>query len=253
MMARHWKFAIAVLAVFALIGLINVPTLVRSVLRLKRATVTEEQARRAIVQPSISTPTDTRAKAQLFWASTTTPGSVDPVTVELPLSAEPEQRGKQLIAALIEQAPSPEQRTLPADLTLLQFYLLSDGTAVADFSEMLGTETPSGILSEQMVVDSITRTLGANLSGVTRLKILVRGEETDTLAGHLDLTGFFPVEAIAPPATTPDPASPAATNPAPSPTPAAPALGAPAAAPPSGTTTTPPPASPSAAPTSAPH
>jgi hypothetical protein len=240
MMARHWKFAIAVLAVFALIGLINVPALVRSVLGLKKAGVTEEQARRTIVQPSISTPTDTRVKAQLFFASTTTQGSVDPVTIDLPLSAQPEQRGKQLIAALIEQAPSPEQRTLPADLTLLQFYLLSDGTAVADFSEVLGTETPSGILSEQMVVDSITRTLGANLSGVARLKILVRGEETDTLAGHLDLTGVFPVDALAPPTIPPDPASPAAASPTTAP---------PAGAPTPGASTT----SPSAAPTSAPR
>jgi hypothetical protein len=252
-MARHWKFAIAVLAVFALIGLINVPTLVRSVLRLKRAGVTEEQARRAIVQPSISTPTDTRVKAQLFFASTTTPGSVDPATVELPLSAEPEQRGKQLIVALIEQAPSPEQRTLPADLTLLQFYLLPDGTAVADFSEMLGTETPSGILSEQMVVDSITRTLGANLSGVTRLKILVRGEETDTLAGHVDLTTFFPVEAPLTSAAAPDPASSAAANPTPSPAPGAPAPGAAGTALPSAATTAVPAASPSGVAATTPH
>ena len=225
-MARHWKIAITVLAVFALIGLMSVPGLLRGVLRLKRASVTEEQARRAIVQPSISTPTDARVKAQLFWASTSSPGSLDPVTVELPLSADAEQRGKQLVAALIEKAPSPEQRTLPADVTLLQFYLLPDGTAVADFSEVLGTETPSGILSEQMVVDSIVRTLGANLNGVTRLKILVRGEETDTLAGHLDLTGFFPVEAPLPMAPVPDPA---AANTAPSTAPAAPSPNAPAA------------------------
>jgi hypothetical protein len=220
-MARHWKIAVAVLAVLALVGLINFPSLLRSVLRLKRAGATEEQARRSIVQPSVATATDTKEKAQLFWASTTMPGSLDPATVELPLSAEPEQRGKQLIAALIEQAPSPEQRTLPADLTLLEFYLLPDGTAVADFSEVLGTETPSGILSEQMVVDSITRTLGANLPGVTRLKILVRGEETDTLAGHVDLTTFFPVEAPEVPATIPDPA-PGTANAIPSPAPASP-------------------------------
>lgn len=256
-MARHWKLAIAVLAVFALFGLISVPGLVRSVLRLKRAGVTEEQARRAIVQPSIATPTDTRVKAQLFWASTTTPGSTEPATVDLPLSAEPEQRGKQLITALIEQAPSPEQRTLPADLTLLQFYLLADGTAVADFSEVLGTETPSGILSEQMVVDSITRTLGANLSGVTRLKILVRGEEADTLAGHVDLTTFFPVEAPVPATTTPDPALPGAASPPPSLAPTVPAApttpSAPAAAATSGATPTAPPSSPSPATTSTPH
>jgi hypothetical protein len=42
-------------------------------------------------------------------------------------------------------------------------------------------------------VDSIVRTLGANLSNVYRLKILIRGQEADTLAGHLDLSGFFNV------------------------------------------------------------
>jgi spore germination protein GerM len=84
-------------------------------------------------------------------------------------------------------------RTLPADTTLLQFYLLPDGTAIADFSEALSGAMPSGILSEQMAVDSIVRTLEANVSGIQRLKILVRGQEVDTLAGHVDLTGFFPM------------------------------------------------------------
>ena len=105
------------------------------------------------------------------------------------------QRSKQLIAALITQAPTPAQSTLPADATLLQFYLLPDGTAIADFSDALGTETPSGILSEQMAVDSIVRTLGAGVIQVHQLKILIHGQETETLAGHLDLTGFFPVAA----------------------------------------------------------
>ncbi len=123
------------------------------------------------------------------------PGTLEPSQVELPLSADPVQRSKQLIAALITQAPTPAQSTLPADATLLQFYLLPNGTAVADFSDALGTETPSGILSEQLAVDSIVRTLGAGVSQVHQLKILIHGQETDTLAGHLDLTGFFPVVA----------------------------------------------------------
>jgi Sporulation and spore germination len=131
-------------------------------------------------------------------------GTLEPSQVELPLSADPVQRSKQLIAALITQAPTPAQSTLPADATLLQFYLLPDGTAIADFSDALGTQTPSGILSEQMAVDSIVRTLGAGVSQVHQLKILIHGQETETLAGHLDLTGFFPVTA---PDSTAAPAS----------------------------------------------
>jgi hypothetical protein len=82
-------------------------------------------------------------------------------------------------------------RTLPPDAVLLAFYLLPNGTAIADFSESLATETPSGIQSEQMAVDSITRTLEANVPQIQRLKILIHGQELETLAGHLDLTGMF--------------------------------------------------------------
>jgi hypothetical protein len=201
-MARHWKIVIALLGMSVLAGLLTFPALLRTVLRLHSAAATEEQARREIVQPALTTPTDAPAHARLFWASDTAPATLEPSDVQLSLSTEPIQRAKQLIAALIARAPSPAQRTLPAETVLLQFYLLPDGTAIADFSEALAGAMPSGILSEQMAVDSITRTLEANLSVARRLKILIRGQEAETLAGHVDLTGFFPL-ASPEPAETP--------------------------------------------------
>ena len=51
-------------------------------------------------------------------------------------------------------------------------------------------------------VDSIVRTLGANIDRISRLKILIRGQEADTLAGHLDLSIFFPVSQPEAPVTT---------------------------------------------------
>ena len=199
-MPRLWKIAIALLALLAFAALLTFPALLRNVLGLRRANRSEEQVRRAIVPP-ISTPTDTRERAQLFWLSPASPDTLEPSTVELGLSADAEKRAKQLITALIEKPPSPSQRTLPADAVLLQFYLLPGGTAIADFSETLETETPSGILNEEMAVDSIVRTLAANLSNVYRLKILIRGQEAETLAGHLDLSEFFTVPPQAPPQT----------------------------------------------------
>jgi Sporulation and spore germination len=209
-MARRWKIAIAVLVMSVLAGLLTFPALRRNVLRLQSATATEEQARREIVQPALTTPTDAPVTARLFWASDTRPATLEPSEIQLSLSTEPVQRAKQLIAALINLAPSPAQRTLPADAVLLQFYLLPDGTAIADFSEALTGGTPSGILSEQMAVDSIVSTLQANVSAARRLKILIRGQEVDTLAGHLDLTGFFQLAPPEPPAA-PTPAAASAT------------------------------------------
>ena len=191
-MPRVWKIGIVLLGLLAFAGLITFPSLLRNVLGLRRANRTEEQARHAIVPP-ISTPSDTREKAQIFWLSATAPDTLEPSTVELNLSADAEKRAKQLITALIENPPSRIQRTLPAETVLLQFYLLNDGTAIADFSDALETETPSGILNEALAVDSIVRTLGANLSNVRRIKFLIRGQDTQTLAGHLDLSDFFTV------------------------------------------------------------
>lgn len=211
-MSRRAKIAIAALVVAVGVGAYYFPGLLRRVFRLSSLERTEEQARREVTQPPVTTPTDVKVKAKIFWGSATSPSTLEPVEVELPLSADPVQRSRQLINALIVQAPTPEQRTLPADAILLEFYLLSDGTAVTDFSHTLSTATPSGILSEHMAVDSITRTLAANVEPIRRLKILIHGQDSETLAGHLDLTGFFLVRAEPPPAA-PAPAAPAGARP----------------------------------------
>jgi Sporulation and spore germination len=119
------------------------------------------------------------------------------VQVELTLSADPVQRAKQVLDELISSPPIPEQRTLPADATVLGFYILPDGTAIADFSDALVREIPSGIASEDLAVDSIAQTLESNVPSLRRLKILIHGQEVDSLAGHVDLTGFFDLNAAA--------------------------------------------------------
>jgi hypothetical protein len=187
--ARNLKIILGVLAVCVVIGLISLRSLRQRVARLAEAQKTEEKARLELLSPPISTPTDVMVNAKIYWAAG--PDSVAPVGIQLPLSADPVQRAKQVLQALIANPPTSEQRTLPADTQLLAFYVLADGTAVADFSDALSSETPSGILSEQLAVDSITQTLGSNVSELRELKILIHGQEVETLAGHLDLTGFF--------------------------------------------------------------
>jgi len=153
----------------------------------------EEQARRELTQSLTANPTEARVNAKLFWASNAHDGSLAPVSVELPLSNEPALRAKQVLNTLLAGPADPELRTLPPDAVLLAFYLLPDGTGIADFSEAMASSIPSGIESEQRAVDSITRTLAASVPQITRLKILIHGQEVETLAGHLDLTGSFVV------------------------------------------------------------
>jgi len=179
------------------------PALRRQVNKAKQITEkTAEQARRELLPPAPVTSGDPRVKAKMFWGSKSEDGSLVPVSVELPLSKDPVLRAKQILNTLLAGPVDPGARTLPPDAALLAFYILPDGTAIADFSEALATAIPSGIQSEQLAVDSIARTLEANVPQVQRLKILIHGQEVDTLAGHVDLTQTFPVSLGAPAAPT---------------------------------------------------
>ncbi len=198
-MQRAMKVVIGVLIVAVLIGLVSFRSLHRRMQRLAELQISDEKSRHEVLAPPISTPTDVTVNAKIFWAA----GSdrIASVQVQLPLSADPVERSRQLLNELTVDPPTPGQRTIPADTTLLGFYILPDGTAIADFSDALSSEMPSGILSEEMAVNSIARTLESNVPVLHRLKILIHGQEVDTLAGNVDLTGFFDLNpAAVPPA-----------------------------------------------------
>lgn len=199
-MTRQMKIIFICIVAALVAGLFALRALHRRATQLQPTRTTEEEERREVIAPPISTPTDVTTSAQLFWISAAQTDQLAPITVQLPLSADPAHRAKQLITALIDNPPTPAQRTLPAGATLLNFYVLSNGQAVADFSDELSTEMPSGILSEWLAVSSIAQTLAANVPQITQLKILVHGRELDTLAGHVDMTDFFDVRAASAPA-----------------------------------------------------
>ena len=190
-----WRTWLVIALVIAVVGAaLYFPALRRQVYKAKDITEkTAEQARRELLPPAPVTSGDPKVKAKMYWGSRSQPGQLDPVTVELPLSSDPVLRSKQILNTLLAGPVDPEARTLPPDAALLAFYILPDGTAIADFSEALANSIPSGIESEQLAVDSITRTLAANIPQAKQLKILIHGQEVDTLAGHLDLTQPFDV------------------------------------------------------------
>jgi hypothetical protein len=197
-MSRRWKIAMIVLAALVVAGAIYWPVLYRRVTGLKRSAATEEAEQHTVLEPPVSTPSDQPVTARMFWASASVPGTLEETDVQLKLSADPVERGKQLLAALVAGPSDRAKRTLPPEATPLEFYLLPGGVAVADFSSALSTDMPSGIQSEQMAVESIADTLAANIPNLQRLKILIDGQEAKTLAGHIDLTGYFVLRAPPP-------------------------------------------------------
>lgn len=190
-MTRQLQIVLIFVLIAVLIGLFSLRALHHRVVRTEPAQSIEEQERHAVIAPPVSTPTDIESSAEMFWVSATQPIRLAPVALTLRLSADPVERARQLIDALIANPPTPAQRTLPQGATLLDLYILNDGTAIADFSDELSSEMPSGVLSEWLAVSSVAQTLGANVPSIKRLKILVHGHEAETLAGHIDLSGFF--------------------------------------------------------------
>lgn len=195
-MSGNWRTWVVVgLGMAVVSAAIYFPILRRRVkTAAKIAEPSEEQARRELTQAITQNASDPVVKVKMFWTSSEDESALAPVTIQLALSKDAALRAKQVINTLLAGPVDSDLRTLPPDAALLAFYLLPDGTAVADFSEALATSTPSGIQSEQLAVDSIARTLEANVPPVKRLKILIHGQELDTLAGHVDLTQLFIVD-----------------------------------------------------------
>lgn len=168
----------------------------------------EERARREVTQPPLPDPSLAPVKVRLYRIAAGGT-ALEPMETEIALSSDVAARARQLIAALAAlEPPSGGERTLPPDTALLEFYLLADGSGIADFSGELAFAMPSGILSEQLALEAIARTLGENLPQLRRLKIAIAGAEAETLAGHVDLRGFIE---LAPPAA---PAQPVHSAPA---------------------------------------
>jgi hypothetical protein len=215
-MSTQWRVWLAGGLLAAVIGAaLYFPALRRQV--NKAAQVTEKtavQARRELIPPGPVGGGEPRVKVKMFWGAKGEDGILKPVTVELPLSPDPVLRAKQVVNTLLAGPVDSDARTLPPDAALLAFYILPDGTAVADFSDELRTSTPSGIQSEQLAVDSLARTLEANVPQIQRLRILVHGQEAETLAGHVDLRQMFQVNLMgATPATSKPSATSAITGP----------------------------------------
>ena len=69
-MPRNLRITLAILGVAVLIGLISLRGLHRRLRGLKPTT--EEQARRELLAPGISTPTDAKVQTKIYWAAVPT-------------------------------------------------------------------------------------------------------------------------------------------------------------------------------------
>jgi hypothetical protein len=92
------------------------------------------------------------------------------------------------VAHLVTHLTSSSDRTrapLPPGTRLLHYFETGDGGAVLDLSAEIGTLTASSIEEEEHRLAALVRTVGGNVPGVTRLRLLMEGHPLDRWGGHV--------------------------------------------------------------------
>lgn len=105
-------------------------------------------------------------------------------------ASNPENKALALINELIQGPHAKGVRTIP-DRTTVKSISIDKKIAHVNFSEGLSRLHPGGSSSELMTVYSIVNTLTKNLDEVDKVKILIDGNEIETIAGHIDCREVF--------------------------------------------------------------
>jgi hypothetical protein len=118
-------------------------------------------------------------------------------SAQIPMPGVRQQRAEEVLRALIalyldKSSPHP----LPPGSEIRSVYLVDPGLAVIDVNAAMADGHRSGVLVEELTVASLLETLSANVPGILKVKILVEGNQRQTLAGHADLADFFDIAAV---------------------------------------------------------
>ncbi len=131
-------------------------------------------------------------------------GSILSAMRDTALPQEPSLRGRALLDRLfaeysLSDSPHPLKSGPAVDdvflLKLPQTLSSADPRGLLAVVNLHGTfadSHPSGVLFEDLTLQSVIGTLHANLPEVTQVRFLVDGQPRDTLAGHADLLRTYP-------------------------------------------------------------
>jgi len=160
-------------------------------LHLKRKVALDEQLA-AQQQLAMAPPANGPPTPVTLYVASDSDATLRKSQMNVVLPAERTERARAVLRALFGaylQSSSPHPIGAGADVR--DVYLLGDDTAVVDTNTAFADKHPSGVLAEELTVASIVLTLNANDGRIARVKILVNGQERETLAGHADLRRFY--------------------------------------------------------------
>jgi hypothetical protein len=150
------------------------------------------------VTEALTAPVNGPAAEMTLYLADDEQDALRPTTVTSALPSDPGERGRLALHTLIArylQRDSPHPLGAGADVH--DVYLLDQTSAVVNLNGAFAESHRSGIEVEQLTIFSLVETLKAQLPLLTRVRFLVDGKSRDTLAGHVDLSGWYDVALVA--------------------------------------------------------
>ncbi len=188
-MSGRTKILLLVLPVILVVGFVYLRYLVKRVF-FESAQPGEQEVRTRLSEAALETDATSPRLVTLYFPSPDEDKLIAE-TRSMSVAKSEVDRMRQILLALVEGPRQGEERALPPSTAVRAVFLTPDGTAYLDFSQDLQSTPHPGIRSETLAAYAIVDSLAANLPEVKRAKILVQGQEVDTLAGHADLTGYW--------------------------------------------------------------
>jgi hypothetical protein len=106
---------------------------------------------------------------------------------EVPFGEAVTEQARHIMEQQLGSAPEPLVSALPTGTTLRTLFISERGDAFVDLSGDVSARHNGGALDELFTVYTVVNALTVNLPAITRVQILIDGQEADTLAGHVDL------------------------------------------------------------------
>jgi spore germination protein GerM len=106
-------------------------------------------------------------------------------------TGDPIRFGQAIVTALIKGPGQELAPTIPQNTRLRALFIAEEGTCYVDLSVDIQENHPGGVATELLTVYSIVNSLILNIAEIEAVKILIEGQESLTLAGHIDLQQPF--------------------------------------------------------------
>jgi hypothetical protein len=97
------------------------------------------------------------------------------------------EQARRIVEAQLGPAPGGLAAAVPEGTTLRALFISERGDAFVSLSGDARAKHRGGALDELFSVYALVNAVTVNLPSITRVQILIEGEEVDTLAGHVDL------------------------------------------------------------------